>query len=59
MSFMSNTFKTPQLFLSDKMWSSMETFQHDIFVSLQPMQWVCILDLLGILDKQDLNHTDQ
>ena len=37
----------------------METFWHDIFVGLQPAQWVCILDPLGIPDKQDINHTDQ
>ena len=37
----------------------METFQRDVFVGLQPAQWVRILDPLGIPDKQDINHTDQ
>ena len=59
MSFMSGTFKTPPLFSSDEMWSSMETFRCDVFVGLQPVQWVCVLDLLGILDEQDINHADQ
>ena len=59
MSFMSGTFKTPPLFSSDETWSSMETFWRDVFVGLQPTQWVRILDPLGILDEQDINHVDQ
>ena len=37
----------------------METFRCDVFVGLQPAQWVRILDPLGILDEQDINHVDQ
>ena len=37
----------------------METFRRDIFVGLQPAQWVRILDPLGIPDEQDINHADQ
>lgn len=37
----------------------METFRRDVFVGLQPAQWVRILDPLGIPDEQDINHADQ